>query len=52
MDWLGRLVSYSVDSSLILSGWHSGRVWRLGLPLSILVLVLDGPIVLLVWPLT
>jgi di/tricarboxylate transporter len=32
-------------------GYHFGDYWRLGLPLSILVLVLGVPLVLLVWPL-
>jgi di/tricarboxylate transporter len=32
-------------------GYRFGDYWRLGLPLSILVLVLGVPLILLVWPL-
>jgi di/tricarboxylate transporter len=32
-------------------GYRFGDYWRLGLPLSIRVLVLGVPLILLVWPL-
>jgi di/tricarboxylate transporter len=32
-------------------GYRFGDYWRLGLPLSILVLVLGMPLILQVWPL-
>ena len=33
------------------AGYRFGDYWRLGLPLSILVLVLGVPLILLMWPL-
>jgi di/tricarboxylate transporter len=33
-------------------GYRFGDYWRLGLPLSILVVVIGIPLIMLVWPLT
>ncbi len=32
-------------------GYHFGDYWRLGLPLSLLITVIAGPLILRFWPL-
>lgn len=32
-------------------GYHFGDYWRMGLPLTVLIVLVAGPLIMLVWPL-